>query len=145
MSQILTKLYLGDVNDALGDFIKNKQVTTVVNITKDIPKSPFIRSENFLRIAIDDDPAEDILSFIPVFLNFMKDHSQDTKLIHCYAGVSRSVSFVIIYLMFTHLTPFDTTYDYIKSLRPFVNINQGFEAQLRNLSYKIQCKRRRGR
>src|ERR1700743_2650681 len=125
MTQILPQLYLGNAQDALGNFILNNGITAVVNVTKDINKSPYISNSNFLRIAIDDSPDENILIYVPIFMDFMRKHPQDIILIHCYAGISRSTSYVIIYLMLKYAMSFDSAYSYVRSLRPYVNINQG--------------------
>jgi protein-tyrosine phosphatase len=143
MTQILSNLYLGNIDDALGSFILENNITAVVNISKDIPKSPYISNENFLRIAIDDEPSENIIAFIPMFMSFMNYHSNDIILIHCYAGISRSVSYVLIYLLIRYYPiTFEEAYSYVKSLRPFVRINHGFHKQVLAISKDIKAKRK---
>lgn len=52
-------------------------------------------------------------------------------LIHCMAGVSRSVSMIIYYLMRKYGMGFDDAYHLIKSRRSIINPNKSFQAQLR--------------
>lgn len=52
-------------------------------------------------------------------------------LVHCYAGVSRSASIVIAYVMKELNLDFDTAYQLVHRARPVVSPNEGFEKQLR--------------
>lgn len=51
--------------------------------------------------------------------------------VHCNAGVSRSVSVVIGYLMKTQGMPFDAAYAHVKSERKAAQPNDGFRKQLK--------------
>lgn len=53
-------------------------------------------------------------------------------LVRCYAGRSRSCSFVIAYLMKYKKMSFDEAYDLVKRKRPCVEINKWFAKNLRN-------------
>lgn len=46
------------------------------------------------------------------------------------AGVSRSVSIVIMHMMITHHIRLRTSYQFIQSCRPFIAPNEGFKLQL---------------
>lgn len=59
-------------------------------------------------------------------------------LIHCYAGVSRSASIVIAYLMFLNRWPFPRTLAYVKERRKAVNPNSGFIRQLQKFDRVLQ-------
>lgn len=54
-------------------------------------------------------------------------------LVHCNAGVSRSPSVVIAYLMQRRNCQYQDAYDLVKAVRPCIRPNAGFEAQLRRL------------
>jgi dual specificity MAP kinase phosphatase len=51
-------------------------------------------------------------------------------LIHCYAGVSRSATITIAYLMQELGMPYSEAMKYVKSKRYFINPNDGFRRQL---------------
>ena len=51
-------------------------------------------------------------------------------LVHCAAGVSRSSSFVIAYLMRDEKLPYHKAFDKVKAARKWANPNSGFRRQL---------------
>ena len=57
-------------------------------------------------------------------------------LVHCMAGVSRSVSVVIYYLMKKYFENFDKTFAFVKSKRPIANPNDSFKGQLQKYETK---------
>lgn len=50
---------------------------------------------------------------------------------HCFGGKSRSPAFIAAYLMSSYSWSFDQAYSLIKKARPIIEINTGFECQLR--------------
>ncbi|CAD8173528.1 unnamed protein product [Paramecium octaurelia] len=61
-------------------------------------------------------------------------------LVHCMAGISRSATCVIAYLMNENKWTFDKTLKFVKQKRPCVNPNEGFKKQLISYSNEIQKK-----
>ena len=59
-------------------------------------------------------------------------------LVHCYAGVSRSSSFVIAYLIQKYIISFDDAKEKVKKKRPCVHPGDGFVHQLKNYAKVIQ-------
>ena len=57
-------------------------------------------------------------------------------LIHCGAGISRSSSIVIAYLIYSKKIPYSDAVKIVKEKRSIVKPNQGFEKILRNFSYE---------
>jgi protein-tyrosine phosphatase len=51
-------------------------------------------------------------------------------LVHCFAGVSRSATIVIAYMMQEHGMNYHSAFKFVKSKRPFINPNEGFRTQL---------------
>ena len=61
-----------------------------------------------------------------------------TLLVHCFAGVSRSASIIISYIMKKRGYSFEQALQYVKERRPVVNPNMGFVKQLRNYSNRLR-------
>jgi len=58
-------------------------------------------------------------------------------LIHCAAGLSRSPTFTISFLMKENKWSFEDTLRYVKKKKPSININYGFLDQLKAYEDKI--------
>ena len=63
------------------------------------------------------------------FMNIVISNNEKV-LVHCMAGVSRSVSLVIYYLMKKHRMTFNQSFSYVKNIRSIANPNDSFKAQL---------------
>jgi protein-tyrosine phosphatase len=65
-------------------------------------------------------------------IKFIKDAvtSGGKVFVHCFAGVSRSATIVIAYLMKEYNMTFSSAIKYVKSKRTFINPNDGFRKQL---------------
>ncbi|XP_029030697.1 dual specificity protein phosphatase 19-like isoform X2 [Betta splendens] len=90
----------------------------------------------YKTLQILDLPDTDITSYVEECSTFIdRAREQDgVVLVHCNAGVSRSSSVVIGYLMLREGLPFDAAYSQVKQARPSIRPNPGFYQQLQ--SYK---------
>lgn len=65
---------------------------------------------------------------------------QGRVLVHCLAGVSRSVSVILMHLMVRHHLPLQQAFRYMRSCRPQVNPNEAFKLQLAKLEVQeLHC------
>lgn len=74
------------------------------------------------------------------------DEARDLKqgvLVHCLAGVSRSVTITVAYLMQTKKLTLNEAYDYVKTCKPNISPNFNFMGQLlefqRSLGHIVKC------
>ena len=140
MSVILPNLLLGDVNDAFMAVrgSTRPQVNAILTMAAELPlHKQFMGLQHFLDykyIPMDDSPSQDLLSNLPEALDFIQTQLEQghTVLVHCAAGISRSASVVIAYLM-SHGMSLEQAYGYVKSRRPIVQPNPGFMQQLNSL------------
>lgn len=85
-----------------------------------------------LHIPADDHESFDLGKFFHQAANYINDCLQRTNImVHCMAGVSRSVSLVISYLIKHRGYPYQRAYDLVKSRRRIIHPNDGFIHQLR--------------
>jgi atypical dual specificity phosphatase len=104
----------------------------------------------------EDDPSTNLLEFVEEAVAFIR-HVEEVKgrvFVHCVAGVSRSVSFVLFHLMTTHRIPLKIAYQHVKTARylelplthsslslyflsPFIHPNEGFKVQLANYEVSL--------
>ena len=164
-SQITTHIFISNWEHACDiKILKENSVKAVLTIslndfTPDLKKSLASTRIEQLNIAIDDTPQAEIRPHLESAYNFIHKHVSEKRniLIHCQAGVSRSPTFVIYYLMRRlYMTNFmrsmAETYNligqhnyhieeilkFIKLRRPAVNPNPGFIWQLLVIEHNIK-------
>jgi len=62
-------------------------------------------------------------------------------LVHCFAGHSRSASFVIAYLMKYYEMTYDDALEFVQKKRETVSPNDGFVTQLRSYGQRLATRR----
>ena len=82
---------------------------------------------NILRSYIDTPMIEISYDIIDSVVN-----NNEKILIHCMAGISRSVSMIIYYLMRKYNINYDASRIFIKNQRSIINPNISFQTQLKN-------------
>jgi len=111
-------------------FINLNDIEVVVSLVTrhELPRfTSSINKENFLHIPICDFDDEDIFPYIDKFNEFMDNRINKNIYIHCAKGMSRSVTFLIIYLMLKeNIYDYNIILDKIKSKRNIVDPNPGF-------------------
>lgn len=63
-------------------------------------------------------------------------------LVHCHAGVSRSATICIAYVMYSRHASLDTAFEFVKSCRSEISPNAGFMHQLLEFEKEQEDKRR---
>ncbi len=58
------------------------------------------------------------------------ENAQGRVLVHCIAGVSRSVTFLLMHLIAVHRVALRQAYDFVHFRRPYIIPNEGFRLQL---------------
>lgn len=132
-TKILNYLYLGSQEDALSNVTLNALgITNILNVSISCPKPDFIADANFLRISVNDGHAAKIRPFFDVAYRFIeKCRKANTKvLIHCLAGISRSPTLAIAYLMKNMNLRSDDAYKFVKERRQTISPNFNFLGQL---------------
>ncbi|ORZ30042.1 protein-tyrosine phosphatase-like protein, partial [Catenaria anguillulae PL171] len=113
-------------------YITQHKITHVLNVTHHQHMSSFNHVE-YLRIAIDDAPKVNIAEFFDVataFIDSARKRPDGRILVHCYAGVSRSVSMVLAYLIRFHECTLLQAFDVVYRNRPVAQPNEGFARKL---------------
>lgn len=134
MSEIFPGMYLGNQQDAANlELLKQNHINSVINVSKSVP-CYFADDKTFdyLHISCDDSSLQDILQFFESTFDWIHKKLLDDQriLVHCQAGISRSPSFVIGYLMKYKGKTFEQAYEFVKSRRSIVNPNINFIGQL---------------
>ena len=134
-------IFLGDMQQATNmKMLKDLKITHIINCTPfDYSKRNDININNikYLQISVNDNYYERIDRYFESVYKFidsaLSDKEIDNKhrvLIHCEAGISRSVTITISYLMKKHKMTLTDALTFVKLKRSKVNPNQGFIKQL---------------
>lgn len=94
------------------------------------------------HVKIRDEPSQSLGDALVQFLGFVQLallplNNNVRLLVHCHAGISRSVSMLIAYLMIRYRYKYDEALAQICKTRPEANPNPGFERQLRSIEERI--------
>ena len=93
----------------------------------------------YMNIEVDDDEHEDIFKYFYSSINLIE--KSNIVYVHCQAGMSRSASFVIAYVMFHFKYNRDKAFDYVQKRREIICPNEGFMMQLKDLERVLNyCK-----
>jgi len=139
ISQITSNLYLGgyaynrDGKNTLVSLLKTLKITDIINCAAEVP--------NYLTVGDNISYTKHNWYDMPQFSLFpsivvAEDHlnrmitANKRVYVHCYMGVSRSVSLVVFHLMKRRGWTYQQALFYVRQRRRTANPNPGFVAQL---------------
>ena len=121
-----------DYNEIIKDFL-------YISGSGDLCENLYFSGINYLTLNIRDNVSENIECLFFKCINYISETREKNGrvLIHCYKGVSRSVSIIISYLIFLHKWNYDEAFDFVQLKRPIANPNIGFYLQLKTFHKRI--------
>ena len=127
-------MYLGGDNVA-NDFAKLSElrITHILNVSDCIPNYYESTTDiTYMRVPIVDCGSVILKDYFPTVFEFINNalESGGRILVHCFAGKSRSASFIIAYLMQYEKMNYIDALKHVQSHREVVEPNFGFELQL---------------
>ncbi|NXO00409.1 DUS16 phosphatase, partial [Rhinopomastus cyanomelas] len=140
-TRILPHLYLGCQRDALNkELMQQNDIGYVLNASNTCPKPDFIPESHFLRVPVNDSFCEKILPWLDKSVDFIEKAkaSNGCVLVHCLAGISRSATIAIAYIMQRMDMSLDEAYRFVKEKRPTISPNFNFLGQLLDFEKKIK-------
>lgn len=140
-TRILPHLYLGCQRDVLDqELMRQNAIGFVLNASHTCPQPPFIADAHFLRVPVNDSFCEKILPWLDRSLDFIEKAkaSNSRVLVHCLAGISRSATIAIAYIMKRMDLSLDEAYRFVKEKRPTISPNFNFLGQLLDFEKKIK-------
>ncbi|XP_035210118.1 dual specificity protein phosphatase 10-like isoform X2 [Stegodyphus dumicola] len=138
---ILPFLYVGNERDAEDlSGLKELGIGYVLNVTNHVPGYCDDKGFAFLRLPAIDSYQQNIKQYFNKAFAFIDEARQRNSavLVHCQAGVSRSATIVIGYLMYHTSMSSMEAYQMVKSKRPIISPNLHFMGQLLELEQILQ-------
>ena len=130
-NEIIPGVYLGNAYNASNySTIQYYNIKNILNISKELPNYFENNTDiTYKKIEIIDDAENHITEWIQDIISFIDTitiNSENSLLVHCYMGSSRSASVILIILVYKYGFSFDQALTLIKSKREIVNINTNF-------------------
>ncbi|XP_052386750.1 dual specificity protein phosphatase 8-like [Carassius gibelio] len=143
-TRILPHLYLGSQRDVLNkELMTQNGITYVLNASNTCPKPDFISDNHFMRIPVNDSYCEKLLPWLEKTNEFIDKAkvSNCRVIVHCLAGISRSATIAIAYIMKTMGLSSDDAYRFVKDRRPSISPNFNFLGQLLEFERGLQMRK----
>ncbi|XP_041459291.1 dual specificity protein phosphatase 6-like [Lytechinus variegatus] len=139
-AQILPYLYLGTKQDCENfELLSKLRIRYVLNVTPNIPNCFEDNGIKYMQIPIMDHWSQNLAAFFPKAIEFI-DEARRAKsgiLVHCLAGVSRSVTVTVAYLMQKLCLSLNDAYDFVKKRKSNISPNFNFMGQLKEFEQKL--------
>ncbi|XP_076288454.1 dual specificity protein phosphatase 19 [Lasioglossum baleicum] len=132
VAQIIPGLFLSSQDPIVNiDILQTHNIHSVLSVGIDAP----IKFDGIKYYYCDllDLPETDVTASIGKCRKIIDENRNENILVHCNAGVSRSPTIVISYLMVSEGLFFDDAYCKVKKVRDRIKPNEGFIKQLRTL------------
>ena len=141
-AKILPFLYLGSEYHATNTEWLNKcGIEAILNVSNRYPQIDEAQFE-YKHYPIRDSGDSDITSIFKdsfAFINYVRESGRKL-LVHCQAGISRSATICIAYLMLTEGRSMEDAMEYVRSSRKCISPNFGFIGQLYAYENELKSK-----
>lgn len=130
ITKILDHMYLGNRMGAIDkDLLLKLNIKAIVTIGCSPPTHENI---TYLKIGLLDRDNSNILPYMNQIVEFIHSYiiKGNNVFIHCQAGMNRSPSFVVGYLIKYHNKTFQEAYDIVKAERSIIRIREAYKTQL---------------
>ncbi|XP_012286020.1 dual specificity protein phosphatase Mpk3 [Orussus abietinus] len=140
--EILPHLYLGNAaNSEDREALARHRIQYILNVTPDLPNVfESAGSIKYMQIPISDHWSQNLASFFPQAIQFIEEARSSDKgvLVHCLAGVSRSVTITVAYLMHKCSLSLNDAFNLVRSRKSNVAPNFHFMEQLHSFERELR-------
>lgn len=159
-TEIIAGLFLGNASHS--EDLKSLQrynIKYILNVTPDLPNHFENQCEiKYLQIPITDHGSQDLSMYFPAAIKFIGTYilsafsmfgtnrfsiseearvNDSSVLVHCLAGVSRSVTVTLAYLMHSRLLSFEEAFSLVRLRKPDISPNFHFLRQLHTFEQQL--------
>ncbi|PNF34417.1 hypothetical protein B7P43_G13249 [Cryptotermes secundus] len=138
---ILPHLFLGNAATSEdSEALSRHSIEYILNVTADLPNVfEDSGSIKYMKIPIADHWKENLASFFPKAIEFIDEARSNEKgvLVHCLAGVSRSVTVTVAYLMYKLSLSLNDAFNMVRARKSNIAPNFHFMQQLHNFECEL--------
>lgn len=137
--EIIPGLFIGSESHAKHEYLLKRLGITHVIAIHDKAQRHFPHTFDYLLIAIKDKPLVDVASHFADAHSFIRKalSNKGTVLVHCWAGVSRSATIVVSYMMQQDKLTFHEALRRVSDAKPDISPNPGFIHQLQQYEKQL--------
>ena len=130
---VMDNVYIGgEVAATDKQLLNEKKITRIINCAKEIDCKFQNQGIKYLKFDLNDYELQKIDDCFDKAHEFiLQTPKNENILVHCMAGVSRSATIVLSYLIKCHKMNLNDAHKLLKEKRPQINPNSGFIRQLR--------------
>ncbi|XP_047220076.1 dual specificity protein phosphatase 22-A [Girardinichthys multiradiatus] len=131
MNKVVDGLYLGNIRDSENrESLSKNGITHILSVYNNA--KPVYEDITYLCIHAADASSQNLLQHFKECIAFIHECRLNggACLVHCLAGVSRSTTMVVAYLMTVTHCSWEECLSAVKAVRSFVGPNYGFQQQL---------------
>ncbi|KAM6930788.1 dual specificity protein phosphatase 2 [Xenentodon cancila] len=139
--ELLPFLFLGSaVHSSRRETLAAAGITAVLNVSSTCP-NVYEGEFQYLRLTVEDTLAADIRACFHTAIAFIDSVKQSggRVLVHCQAGISRSATICLAYLMHAQRVRLEEAFDFVKQRRQVISPNLAFMGQLLQFETDIRC------
>lgn len=136
MDKVIENLYIGGISGACDyKLLKSNGITRIVSAQP----ATIYDDITYHNVHVDDDERADIYSYFYDAVQFIDDAicENGNVFVHCYAGISRSASIVLAYLMAIKKYTLESALELLISKRKICDPNSGFILQLKCFEWAL--------
>nr|XP_055029389.1 dual specificity protein phosphatase 22-A [Misgurnus anguillicaudatus] len=137
MNKVVDGLYLGNIRDSENrDSLSRHGITHILSVCNNA--KPVLKDMTYLCINAADASSQNLSQHFKECIRFIHESRLNggACLVHCLAGVSRSTTMVVAYLMTVTSYGWEECLNAVKAVRSFVGPNNGFQQQLQEFQMK---------
>nr|XP_020636037.1 dual specificity protein phosphatase 2 [Pogona vitticeps] len=139
--EILPFLYLGSCyHSSNREVLESLGITAVLNVSSSCPNH-FEGRFLYKSIPVEDSHMADISVWFQEAIHFIDSvkSSEGRVLVHCQAGISRSATICLAYLIQSRRVRLEEAFDFVKQRRGVISPNFGFMGQLLQFETEVLC------
>ncbi|XP_053407922.1 dual specificity protein phosphatase 4-like [Mercenaria mercenaria] len=142
-TQLMPHLYIGNERNSLDtDLLQQLGITAILNVST-MCSSHVKTGFEYKCIPVRDNESENISCWFNEALHFIETirKQEGIVLVHCRAGISRSATICIAYLMTYQSFTLDQAFEFVRARREIISPNMNFMQQLYEFERMLLVKR----